>query len=150
MFRRLLKLRSKALMLLKIYVGSGDTAFFWWDPWTPLGSLYSFLGESCPSQLGVPLFTLVSDVSKNGSSWSLPPTIRSEKQVQLLAFISSLPSSTSADSRTGPLMVSLRNVLFQKLFGVSFPQVFLTKFGLRWFGTRVLSQDIQLQLGYLF
>ena len=108
-------------MLLKIYVGSGDTAFFWWDPWTPLGSLYSFLGESCPSQLGVPLFTLVSDVSKNGSSWSLPPTIRSEKQVQLLAFISSLPSSTSADSRTGPLMVSLRNVLFQKLFGVSFP-----------------------------
>ncbi|CAN6868094.1 unnamed protein product, partial [Brassica oleracea] len=82
----------------KIYVGSGDTAFFWWDPRTPLGSLYSFLGESCPSQLGVPLFKLVSDVRKNGSSWSLPPTTRSENQVRLLAFISSLPSSTSADS----------------------------------------------------
>lgn len=76
MFRRLLKLRSKALKLLKNLCRQWRHCFLLvGDPRTPLGSLYSFLGESCPSQLGVPLFALVSDVRKNGSSWSLPPTI---------------------------------------------------------------------------
>lgn len=45
MFRRLLKLRSKALHFLKIHVGNGDSTFFWWDPWTSFGMLYTFFGH---------------------------------------------------------------------------------------------------------
>lgn len=43
MFRKILKLRNKALRFLNIHVRSGDSTFFWWDPWTPFGPLYQFL-----------------------------------------------------------------------------------------------------------
>ena len=95
MFRRLLKLRSKALHFLKIHVGNGDSTFFWWDPWTPFGMLYTFFGHDGPSRLGVPLFATVADV-RNGAGWSLT-SARSDKQLQLLAFVSTLALNDASD-----------------------------------------------------
>ncbi|CAN6872086.1 unnamed protein product [Brassica oleracea var. botrytis] len=82
MFRKLLKLISKALSFLRITIGK--------DPWAPFGTLYSFLGEHALSRINIPLFALVFDV-RNGVSWCLPP-------VRLSAFLSSMPARDQADS----------------------------------------------------
>ncbi|XP_018435547.2 uncharacterized protein LOC108807802 [Raphanus sativus] len=95
MFRRLLKLRSKALEFIRISIGRGDITFFWWDPWTPFGSLYTYLGQDGPTRLGVPLFALVSEVW-NGSSWSLPAA-RSGRQLELLSFLTTVAPAQGPD-----------------------------------------------------
>ncbi|KAG7578318.1 hypothetical protein ISN45_Aa03g025130 [Arabidopsis thaliana x Arabidopsis arenosa] len=94
-FRRLLKLRSKALKFLSIKIGNGDSTFFWWDPWTPFGSLYHFLGVDGPSRLGIPLLATVAEVW-NVDGWSLPNP-RTERQVLLSVFISTVSISSSSD-----------------------------------------------------
>ena len=42
MFRKILSLRHKALSFISVEVRSGDSTFFWWDPWTPFGILREF------------------------------------------------------------------------------------------------------------
>ncbi|XP_024009376.1 uncharacterized protein LOC112084468 [Eutrema salsugineum] len=96
MFRRLLKLRGKASSLIQIFIGNGDDTFFWWDPWTPFGPLIQFMGDDGPSRLGIPLFSTVGQqISSQG--WNLP-NARSEKQLQLYSFLSSIVPSASCDS----------------------------------------------------
>ncbi|CAA7019532.1 unnamed protein product [Microthlaspi erraticum] len=95
MFRKILKLRSKAFQFLSIKIGRGESTFFWWDPWTPFGSLHAFLGDDGPSRLGIPLTATVSDLWC-GSGWSLPPA-RTERQVLLHTYLLSLRCSASAD-----------------------------------------------------
>ncbi|XP_010419047.1 PREDICTED: uncharacterized protein LOC104704705 [Camelina sativa] len=109
-FRKLLKLRPKALKFLNIKIGNGDTTLFWWDPWTPFGPLYHYLTSDGPSRLGIPLFASVSDLA-NGEGWTLPHA-RSERQVLLLSYISSISLSSAIDSPTwsidgGPSQVIL-------------------------------------------
>ncbi|CAA7020346.1 unnamed protein product [Microthlaspi erraticum] len=95
MFRKILKLRAKAIQFFSIKVGRGDSTFFWWDPWTPFGSLHAFLGAYGPSRLGIPLSATVSDVW-NGSGWNLPPA-RTERQVLLHSYLLSIGCSDLAD-----------------------------------------------------
>lgn len=99
MFRRLLKLRPKALNFIRILIGRREDTYFWWDPWTPFGSLSlslsGFLGPYGPSLLGVPLFALVSDVW-NGRSWSLSAA-RSNRHLQLLSFLTTISSYDRPD-----------------------------------------------------
>lgn len=95
MFRRLLKLRSKAIDFIRISISRGEDTYFWWDPWTPFGSLYSYLGQDGPTRLGVPLFALVSDVW-NGNSWSLPEA-RTNRQLELLSFITTISPANRPD-----------------------------------------------------
>lgn len=95
MFRRLLKLRPKALDFIRISIGRGDDTYFWWDPWTPFGPLYSYLGQDGPTLLGIPLFALVSDVW-NGSSWSFSAA-RSNRQLQLLSFLTTISPANGPD-----------------------------------------------------
>ncbi|KAL0796690.1 hypothetical protein Bca101_068067 [Brassica carinata] len=95
MFRRLLKMRHKALQFLRIKIGDGDSTFFWWDPWTPFGLLYSFLGQDGPSRLGIPLFATVSDI-RNGSSWLLPSP-HSDRQLELAIFLTTTRSTSELD-----------------------------------------------------
>ncbi|CAL9233161.1 unnamed protein product [Arabidopsis halleri] len=95
-FRKLLKLRPKALQFFSINIGNGDSTFFWWDPWTPFGSLYHFLGSDGPTRLGIPLFSTVAEVrTQNG--WSLPHA-RTERQVLLHSFISTISMSSANDT----------------------------------------------------
>ncbi|KAG7552176.1 hypothetical protein ISN45_Aa06g027810 [Arabidopsis thaliana x Arabidopsis arenosa] len=104
-FRRLLKLRPKALKFLSIKIGNGDSTFFWWDPWTPYGSLYHFLGADGPSRLGIPLLSTVAEVW-NVDGWSLS-NARTERQVLLYAFISTVTFSSSSDKAMWAAKVSL-------------------------------------------
>lgn len=57
--------------------------------------LYTFLSHDGPSRLGVPLFATVAGV-RNGAGWSLP-SARSDKQLQFLAFVSTLPVTDASD-----------------------------------------------------
>lgn len=66
-----------------------------WDPWTPYGCLYFYLGQDGPSTLGIPLFAAVAEVWI-GDIWLLPST-RSERQLQLLAYVTTLSSSVCSD-----------------------------------------------------
>ncbi|CAL9247780.1 unnamed protein product [Arabidopsis halleri] len=61
----------------------------------PLGSLYHFLGAYGPSRLGISLLSTVAEVW-NVDGWSLP-NARTERQVLLYAFISTVTFSSSSD-----------------------------------------------------
>lgn len=94
-FRRLLKLRHIALSFLRIMVRGGSETYFWFDPWTPFGVLVDYLGPSGPSDLGIPLDSLVSSITQ-GSAWTLRPA-RSERQVNLHVYLTSFTPSPGAD-----------------------------------------------------
>lgn len=85
-FRKILGLRSKAQLFLKIKVCNGHATFFWWDPWTPFGPLLEFLASE--SHMGIPMSSTISDL-KSDHGWNLP-NARSEKQAQLLVYLSSV------------------------------------------------------------
>ena len=87
-FRRLLKYRILALPFLRINVGRGDDTFFWYDPWTSIGPLITFLGASAPTQLGILSDSMVSDYIVNGS-WNLPPA-RSDLHLRAMVYISTV------------------------------------------------------------
>lgn len=93
MFRSILSLRHKALPFISIEIKNGDSTFFWWDPWTPYGILRDFLGSD--TSLGIPLSATVADLH-HGNGWALP-NARSENQVLLLSYISTLHLSTGSD-----------------------------------------------------
>ena len=71
MFRKILGMRPKALPFLKISVRNGDSTFFWWDPWTPFGPLFTYLASDGPSLLGIPVDTTIADLQTT-SGWLLP------------------------------------------------------------------------------
>lgn len=94
-FRKILKLRPKALPFLRIKIGNGENTFFWRDPWTPFGSLFTFLGPHGPSSLGIPLDGLVKDCI-HSYNWFLPPA-RSDRHVEVFSYISSIIISSASD-----------------------------------------------------
>lgn len=94
-FRKLLKLRNLAMRFLSIKIGNGEDTYFWWDPWTPFGPLIQHMGPTGPSALGIPITALVSDLL-SPAGWTLPPA-RSERQVALCVFISSIQYSGAND-----------------------------------------------------
>ncbi|XP_024006136.1 uncharacterized protein LOC112082831 [Eutrema salsugineum] len=95
MFQKLPRLRKKTLLFLSIDIGNGEDSFFWYDPWTPFGSLLKFVGPNEPARLGIPTDALVSDhISANG--WILPP-LRPEEHLQLYTFISQVSPSDFSD-----------------------------------------------------
>ena len=106
-FRKLLKLRPLALRFLSISIGNGDSSFFWWDPWTPFGPLYLYLGEDGPSRLGIPLFATVSELY-SGSGWSLPPA-RTTRQLNLQIFLTTQSLTQASDSPQWSIESALQN-----------------------------------------
>ncbi|CAA7020439.1 unnamed protein product [Microthlaspi erraticum] len=112
MFRQLLKLRGKAFPLLRTLIGNGEDTFFWWDPWTPYGPLIHYIGCDGPSLMGIPLFSTVSDLI-TPQGWRLP-SARSDKQLNLMAFITTMQLSLSNDQ-----MVWVIDGVIQKDFSSS-------------------------------
>lgn len=92
---RLLKLKHIAYEWIKIQVGSGTSVRFWTDNWSPFGSLSDFLAPQRHNSMGVPLNSLLRDLYSDGS-WSIRPS-RSERQVQLQVYLSSLQLSDLPD-----------------------------------------------------
>uniref|UniRef100_A0A0D3BFV6 Reverse transcriptase zinc-binding domain-containing protein n=1 Tax=Brassica oleracea var. oleracea TaxID=109376 RepID=A0A0D3BFV6_BRAOL len=95
MFRKIFGMRPKALPFLKISVRNGDSTFFWWDPWTPFGPLFTYLASDGPSLLGIPIDATVADL-RTTSGWLLP-NARSDKQLLLFSYISSLQLHEGSD-----------------------------------------------------
>ncbi|XP_020891386.1 uncharacterized protein LOC110231037 [Arabidopsis lyrata subsp. lyrata] len=92
----LLKLRGLARKFISCTIGSGTTAWFWHDNWTPFGSLINHLGDEGPRSLRIPLNARVSEAC-NRLGWVLAPP-RSAQAVNLHIFLSTinLPSSSTA------------------------------------------------------
>ena len=95
MFRKILGMRPKALPFLKISVKNGESTFFWWDPWTPFGPLFTYLASDGPSLMGIPIDATVADL-RTTSGWLLP-NARSDKQLLLFSYISSLQLHDGSD-----------------------------------------------------
>lgn len=91
---KLLKLKSVVFPLIKLRLEDGLSARFWYDNWSPLGSLVSALNASV-SRLGIPDKATVASLYRRGA-WRVPPA-RSEPQLLLNAFLTTITLSSNPD-----------------------------------------------------
>lgn len=68
---KLLKLKDAAFPLIKLWLGNGNSARFWFDNLTPFGKLYDYLDAS-RSRMGIPLNATVSSLSTVVASGDYP------------------------------------------------------------------------------
>lgn len=96
-WKRLLKLRPLALQFCRLSLGNGMTASFWFDPWSPLGQLYNYIGKTGPRRIWIRIDAVVAEAI-TGSSWSLPHP-RSQQEVDFHSYPTtvSLPLSHDVD-----------------------------------------------------
>lgn len=87
-WRKLLDLRPLALQFCKTRLGNGLTARFWYDPWTPLSQLITYIGAAGPRALRIRRTAVVADAISN-AHWSLPHP-RSQKEVNLHSYLTTL------------------------------------------------------------
>lgn len=91
---KLLKLKSVVFPLIRLQIQNGRSGRFWFDNWSPFGSLDTYLGDSV-SRLGINRNATVASLNRNGS-WLLP-NARSEEQLNLLAFITTVQLNSQPD-----------------------------------------------------
>ncbi|CDY23692.1 BnaC01g24290D [Brassica napus] len=84
---KLLKLRDVAYPLIHLRIHNGKGCRFWVDNWSPYGKLEDYL-EGGRSSLGIPQNATLASLHHNGS-WRLPAA-RTERQVQVLSFITTI------------------------------------------------------------
>ncbi|XP_010418651.1 PREDICTED: uncharacterized protein LOC104704229 [Camelina sativa] len=96
-WKSLLHLRPLAIQFIRCKLGSGTTASFWYNWWTPLGPLIRLFGHSGPSQTGIPLTGSVAQACSS-SGWCLRPA-RSPQAELLHIQLSTItePTSTSEE-----------------------------------------------------
>lgn len=70
-WKKILDLRPLALLFCKMHIGNGMEASFWFDVWTPLGQLITYLGDSGPRTLRINRNAVVAEAISD-SHWSLP------------------------------------------------------------------------------
>ncbi|VVB08929.1 unnamed protein product [Arabis nemorensis] len=93
---KIIKIRDVAFHWIKFRVENGKNCRFWYDNWSPFGSLHVFLQGAASFQFGLyPLVTLHDLRSPTG--WLLP-LARSENQVLLQAYLSTISLSSDEDS----------------------------------------------------
>lgn len=76
-------------------MGNGRRTSFWFDTWTPFGQLISFLGETGPSLLRVPIRASVANAS-DGRRWKLASP-RSDDALTLIAHLTTVKPPTDED-----------------------------------------------------
>lgn len=94
-WKMLLHLRPIAENFLKGIIGNGKRISFWFDSWTPMGSLIKLLGPEGPRLLGLPLNALVADAC-NPSGWTLPSP-RTAAALNLHIHLTSIPLPSHTD-----------------------------------------------------
>ena len=92
---KLPKPKDTVFPLIKVRIQNGLSTRFWFDNWTPLGSLYNYLNGS-NSCLGISLKAMVGSLVNNGR-WRLPPA-RSEEQLQLQTFLTTIDLTEEEDN----------------------------------------------------
>lgn len=94
--KKLLRSRDLVFSWIKVKVGNGRNTLFWFENWSPFGSIKDFLCLPPTSTLGTRQYTTVSDINRHGV-WSLPSP-RSEEQLALHTYITALTLSSEEDS----------------------------------------------------
>ncbi|KAG7536677.1 Reverse transcriptase domain [Arabidopsis suecica] len=94
-WKAILRLRPVAAQFLKVVVGNGSSASFWFDNWSPFGPLIKYIGADGPRQLRIPLKAKVKDAC-NSAGWKLPSP-RSDVELNLHAHLTTIevPSSSA-------------------------------------------------------
>ena len=95
-WRKLLDLRPLALRFCRTKLGNGQSASFWFDPWTPLGQLINYIGSNGPRALRIRVNAVVADAIRD-STWSLPHP-RSQQEVDLHSHLTTLSLPLSHDT----------------------------------------------------
>lgn len=103
---KLLKLKDTVFPLIKLQLANGLSARFWFDNWSPFGSLFTFLNGS-NSCLGIPRKATVGSLVSNGC-WSLPPA-RSEQQLQLQTYLTTVRLTEEEDQYVWEINGKLSN-----------------------------------------
>uniref|UniRef100_A0A0D3E0K9 Uncharacterized protein n=1 Tax=Brassica oleracea var. oleracea TaxID=109376 RepID=A0A0D3E0K9_BRAOL len=91
---KLLKLKDVVFPLIKLRLENGMSARFWFDNWSPFGSIATYLNLT-GSRLGIPLSATVASLYRNGN-WRLPPA-RSEQQTQLQIHLTTVNLTSDKD-----------------------------------------------------
>ena len=91
---KLLKLGREAYHLIHLRVQNGRSARFWFDNWSPYGKLEDYL-EGGRTQLGITKNATLASLHRNGV-WNLPAA-RTERQVQVLSFITTIQFNAETD-----------------------------------------------------
>ena len=92
---KLLKLRSEIYDWIKLRVRNGETCRLWTDNWSTFGCLKSYLATDLNSSLGIRENATLSSLFRN-NHWNLPHP-RSEKQLQLHTFLTTVELTTEED-----------------------------------------------------
>lgn len=87
-WKKLLDLRPLALQFCKTRLGNGKDASFWFDVWTPLGQLISYIGPAGLRVLRVQENAVVAEAITN-TVWSLPHP-RSQREVDLHSYLTTI------------------------------------------------------------
>lgn len=91
---KLLKMKQVVFPLIKVRLQNGESTRFWSDNWTPFGDLNTFLSGT-NSRMGISYRATVSSLFEDGT-WRLPPA-RSEAQLQLYTFLTTVQLTTDQD-----------------------------------------------------
>lgn len=81
---------------IMIIPGSGRQCKFWSTPWSPFGQLITFLGNTGPRAIGIPLSTSLGSLW-NGKSWTLPPA-RSNIMKLVMTFLITISLTHTPDA----------------------------------------------------
>lgn len=87
-WKKLLKLRDEVTPFIRVEIGNGENASFWFDSWLPHGRLIDVTGPTGPRLLGVPLAATVKDATGLGG-W----TLRRTRSAQLYHLVQSIRAS---------------------------------------------------------
>lgn len=85
---KLLKLILLALQFCKSIIGNGLTTRYWFDVWTPLGQLTTYIGARRPRALRLRRNLVVADAI-NDSNWNMSH-LRSQQEVDLHFFLTTI------------------------------------------------------------
>lgn len=94
-WNHLLKLKELGMQFVKPILGNGHSVSFWYDAWTPFGSLINFLGQHAPRQLRVPLHSTVSEACST-SGWNIASP-RSNGALELHTSLTTIPCPTFSE-----------------------------------------------------
>ncbi|KAJ0238141.1 Reverse transcriptase zinc-binding domain-containing protein [Hirschfeldia incana] len=79
---------SSGVLPIRKVVHNGETTYFWSTNWTPYGKLSLYLPTAGTARFPVRANTTLAELWENGA-WNLP-SARSDRQLQLLTFLSSI------------------------------------------------------------
>lgn len=87
--RSLVQLKDFLITFMRCEIGDGQDALFWFDSWTELGPLLTYVGDSGPRRLCLRLSATVADATRNGT-WNLPSARTQQIETQQI-FMTTIP-----------------------------------------------------------